>query len=214
MNRMNRMDLMNPMNLMNLMNLTHTSRVSLLGLVFVAAAVAATGCKKEEAPPPPPSPAPAAAAPPVPAPPAAGTDADTKRIEAQALATATDAALATFTKSEKEFPPDASGSARKAEAWTAAGPDGKRQFPKKVVISRLDDKGVVQETTDLYFDERGRLQYARAPDGLFIFQNESLALWLDREQRVKRGLNPGVVTMRVEALKKEMVEALGLFNLR
>lgn len=196
------------------MKLTHRTHASLAASIL-AAAVALTGtaaCKKDE---PPPAPAaPVAAVPTTPVPPTAGSDADKKRTEAQALASATDAALATFARVEKDLPPDASGAARKAQAWTAPRAGGKGEVAKKVVISKLDDKGVVQATTDLYFDERGRLQYARAPDGLFVFQNESLALWLDREQRVKRGLNPGVVTMRVEALKKELVEALSLFNLR
>jgi len=54
----------------------------------------------------------------------------------------------------------------------------------------------------------------RAPDGLFVFNLESLALWLDREQRVKRGVSPGEARTRVDELKLQAAKALSTLGVR
>lgn len=175
---------------------------AVVALVVVATAVA---CKKEE-PAAPVKPG-GAHPPPASAPPAAGTDADNKRIEALDLAVKIDAALATLERGEKALP-----DGRKVEAWIARGTPS---LPKKVVVATAgDDKGAPAGVVDMYYDDKGMLAFARAPDGLFIFKMESLALWLDTDQKVKRGLTPALVKPRVDALLKDNAAALTAFGLR
>jgi hypothetical protein len=66
----------------------------------------------------------------------------------------------------------------------------------------------------MYYDDKGMLTFARASDGLFIFRMESLALWLDADQNVKRGVSPSVVQPRTEALLADNRAALTAFGLR
>lgn len=185
--------------------------VPLVALLAVAP-LAAGGCKKDEdkqavaAKPPPKAPAPPAA--PQPAAPPPGSDADLKRQSALALAKGVDDALATFTRVEKDLPAGPDGKARGAEAWHVG------KLPKKLVIKTKDATGVVSDTTDVYYDEQGRIGFARAPDGLFVFNMESLALWLDAEQRVKRGVSPNEARTRVDALKLEAAKALSVLGVR
>ena len=172
-----------------------------LGLSFVTFAA----CKKDE----PEKPAAEPRKQPENAPTPAGTDADRKRIEALDLAVKIDAALPTYQHAEKPLPA-LDGKTRKAEAWVEQGTPPK---PKKIVVTVTDDKGVV-ETTDLYYDDKSMLQFARAPDGLFVFQMESLAVWLDRDQKVKRGLNPSLTKNRVDAIMSDNRATLLMFGLR
>ena len=165
----------------------------------------ATGCKKDQ----PVKPVIEAQKQPINGPTPAGTDADHKRIEAMDLAVKIDAALATYERGEKALP-ELQGKTRKAEAYIDRGTPPKA---KKIVITANDGKGLV-ETTDFYYDERGLLQFARAPDGLFVFQMESLALWLDRDQKVKRGLNPSLTKARVDSLMADNRATLVMFGLR
>lgn len=167
--------------------------------------VAAVACKKDEAK----APVAEAHKPPMNAPPPAGSDGDKKRIEALDLAVKIDAALPGYQRAEKPLPA-LDGKTRKAEAWVENSTPPK---PKKIVVTASDDKGGV-ETTDLYYDDRGMLQFARAPDGLFVFQLESLALWLDRSQNVKRGLSPSLTKTRVDAIMADNRASLLLFGLR
>lgn len=139
----------------------------------------------------------------------AGSDGDRKRIEAIDLAVKIDAALPGYDRAEKPLPA-LEGKTRKAEAWVERSTPPK---PKKIVVTATDDKGGV-ETTDLYYDDKGMLQFARAPDGLFVFQLESLALWLDRDQKVKRGLNPSLTKTRVDAIMADNRATLLMFGLR
>ena len=161
---------------------------------------ASLACKKDEAAPPPAE----ARKQPMNAPPPAGTDADTQRIQALDLAVKIDAALASYDSAEKV---DAK---RKVEAWTERATPPK---PRKIVITGTGTDGA-PEVTDLYYDDKGMLQLARAPDGLFIFQMESLALWLDRDQKVKRGLDPSLTKTRVDAIMADNRTTLGMFGLR
>lgn len=180
--------------------------------LLVAVPLAAGGCTKDEkkeavaAKPAPKAPAPPAA--PQPAAPPPGSDADLKRQSALALAKGVDDALATFTRVEKDLPAGADGKARAAEAWHQG------KLPKKLVLKTKDATGVVSDTTDVYYDEQGRIGFARAPDGLFVFSMESLALWLDAEQRVKRGVSPNEARTRVDALKLEAAKALSVLGVR
>lgn len=137
-----------------------------------------------------------------------GTDADAKRAAALALAKGIDDGLAGFTRVEKELAAEADGKARAAEAWHVG------KLPKKLVIKIKDATGVVADTTDFYFDDAGHLAFVRAPDGLFVFSMESLALWLDREQRVKRGVTPGDARTRVDVLKLQSAKALSTLGVR
>jgi hypothetical protein len=182
-----------------------------LAPLFAAALVLGACNKKEDAPKPPAAPAPGPDQPAL-APPRAGTDADNKKAAAQELATKIDASLATLQHGEKDLPQDVSATAHKAEAWWSE--EGGKRTPKKLVLKTVDAKGTVTETTDLYFDDRGMVEYVRAPDGFFVFHDELLALWLDREQRVRPGLNPGVTSVRVDTLKKAMMTGLDAFALR
>lgn len=183
-----------------------------LAALLAVAPLAAGGCKKDgdkqavAAKPPPKAPAPPAA--PQPAAPPPGSDADLKRQSALALAKGVDDALATFTRVEKDLPAGPDGKPRAAEAWHVG------KLPKKLVIKTKDATGVVSDTTDVYYDEQGRIGFARAPDGLFVFNMESLALWLDAEQRVKRGVSPNEARTRVDALKLEAAKALSVLGVR
>ncbi|MBI1945657.1 MAG: hypothetical protein HYS27_08175 [Deltaproteobacteria bacterium] len=177
-----------------------------LALTLVGATSCTKDDKKEEPankpPPKAPSTPPQAAVPPP------GTDADAKRAAALALAKGIDDGLAGFTRVEKELAAEADGKARAAEAWHVG------KLPKKLVIKIKDATGVVADTTDFYFDDAGHLAFVRAPDGLFVFSMESLALWLDREQRVKRGVTPGDARTRVDALKLQSAKALSTLGVR
>jgi hypothetical protein len=148
---------------------------------------------------------------PAPAMPAPGTDADNKRLAALALATKIDGDLATFKHDEKTLDPALAGANKKAEVWWI---EASPEQPKKVIVKELDASGNVQSQTDMYFDEKAMLTYAKAPDGHFVFHNESLALWLDPEQRIKHGVKPQDAGLRANALKKEMSAALTTFKLR
>ncbi len=181
-------------------------------LALALAATACSSCGKDDkkdngkeapakGPKPPPTPPQAAAPPP-------GTDADLKRAAALALAKTVDDGLGAFTRVEKELAADADGTARAAEAWHVG------KLPKKLVIKVKDATGVVADTTDFYFDDAGRMAFVRAPDGLFVFNMESLALWLDREQRVKRGISPGDARARVEQLRAQSAKALSSLGVR
>lgn len=178
-----------------------------------ALALALTGvssCKKDDnkeepASKPPPK---AAPSPPQAAAPPPGSDADVKRAAAIALAKGIDDGLAGFTHVDKELAAGADGKARAAEAWHVG------KLPKKLVIKIKDATGVVADTTDFYFDDGGRVAFVRAPDGLFVFNLESLALWLDREQRVKRGVSPGEARTRVDELKLQAAKALSTLGVR
>lgn len=174
------------------------------------ALIGATSCSKDDdkaqptskpppkAPPPPPQPA---ALPP-------GSDADVKRAAAIALAKGIDEGLGGFTRVEKELAAGSDGKARAAEAWHVG------KLPKKLVIKVKDATGVVADTTDFYFDDGGRVAFVRAPDGLFVFSLESLALWLDRDQRVKRGVSPGDARTRADELKLQAAKALSTLGVR
>lgn len=180
--------------------------VSSLCFAFVSVSVVTTAaCKKDE--PAKPAKPQGVHTPPPSAPPAAGTDADNKRVEALDLAVKIDAALAQLERGEKALP-----DGRKVEAWIARGTPS---LPKKVVVATAgDDKGAPAGVVDMYYDDKGMLAFARAPDGLFVFKMESLALWLDADQKVKRGLNPAMVKPRVDALLKDSAAALTAFGLR
>lgn len=190
-------------------------RVALALPVALALAFAIAGCssctkddKKDdtkEAPakgPKPPATPPEASAPPP------GTDADLKRTAALALAKAVDDGLAGYTRVEKDLQPEADGKGRAAEAWAVG------KLPKKLVIKIKDATGVVADTTDFYFDDGGHMAFVRAPDGLFVFNLESLALWLDRDQRVKRGISPSDARARVEQLRTQSAKALSALGVR
>lgn len=173
--------------------------------VCAVVVLAAVACKKDE--PAAPVKPEGVHTPPASAPPAAGSDADNKRIEALDLAVKIDAQLATLERGEKALP-----DGRKVEAWIARGT---RPLPKKIVVATAaDDKSVPASVVDMYYDDKGMLAFARAPDGLFVFKMESLALWLDADQKVKRGLNPATVKPRVDALLKDSATALTVFGLR
>jgi hypothetical protein len=164
-----------------------------LAFLFVGA------CEKD---PPPPPPKPAQGAKREPSPPPPGTDADLKLNAGIALAKSADEALAAAAPIEKPMPA-ADGKACKVKVWL----DGKR--PKKVTVLTLDDGGATTAVTDIYYDERGKPGFVRAPDGLFIFHEESLALWTDHERRVKRGISPEAARERVAEIKKLSSDALG-----
>jgi hypothetical protein len=180
--------------------------------VFVATAAAlvslgtlgSMGCKKD---PPPPPPVVDAPTPPAAKGPPPGSDGDTKRIAALELAVKIDGALATLEHGEKKLP-----DGRKVEAWIKR--DAKPPVAQKVVVTTVDDKGAPNGVVDMYYDEKGYLTFACAQDGLFIFSMESLALWLDADQKVKRGLNPAAVKPRTDALLKDNSAALTTFGLR
>ena len=180
---------------------------------LAAALLLAASCKKDEkkaevAPKPAPTAKPAPQTPPEPAAPPPGSDADVKRGAALALGKAVDDALATFTHVEKELPAGADGKARVAEAWHVG------KTPRKLVIKSKDATGAVGDTSDFYYDEQGHLGLVRAGDGLFVFSMESLALWLDREQRVKRGITPAEARTRVDELKLQAAKALSALGVR
>ncbi len=184
---------------------------SALVAALATTALVAASCKKdekkEEAVVKPPAKAPPQAPPQAAAPPP-GSDADVKRAAALALAKGIDDALATFTHAEKELAGEADGKARAAETWHVG------KLPKKLVIKIKDATGVVSDTTDFYFDETGKMAFVRAPDGLFVFTMESLALWLDRDQRVKRGVSPADARARVEELRLRSAKALSTLGVR
>ncbi len=179
--------------------------------VATAVSLALASCsscnKKEDAPPPPKKVDPHGP----PQMPMAGTDADNKRIAALDLQKKIDAGLATFQHDEKPMAAAAGAPQRKAECWWV---EGTPRAPKKLVISDLDASGAVQSSVDMYFDDKGMLEYAHAPDGHFVFHMEGLALWLDPQQRVKRGVKPQDASARAKALKKDMNDALALFKIR
>lgn len=174
--------------------------------VAVVALVTVGACKKD-----PPAPvASDAPAPPAPAGPPPGSDGDNKRIEALDLAVKVDAELPTLERAEKTL-----ADGRKVEAWIArtATPPVARKVVVHTVGAAADAKapgGVV----DMYYDDKGMLAFARAPDGMFIFRMESLALWLDADQKVKRGISPAVVKPRADALLADNRAALAAFGLR
>lgn len=185
--------------------------VRVVVVALAALLLSTAGCKKDEkkeapvAKPPPkaqPQTPPQAAAPPP------GSDAEVKHHAALALAKGVDDGLATFTRVEKDLPAGPDGKARSAEAWHMG------KLPKKLVLKTKDATGVVSDTTDVYYDEQGRIGFARAPDGLFVFSMESLALWLDREQRVKRGVSPNEARTRADALKLDAAKALSALGVR
>lgn len=142
-------------------------------------------------------------------PPPAGSDADRQRIAALALAQKTDAGLASDQRTDKPLPA-LDGKARKAEAWLVPGTPAR---PRKIVVTAADERGG-SESTELYYNNDGLLQLARAADGLFVFDQESLAVWLDLEQKVKRGLHPSLTKVRVDAIMAEHRLALMTFGLR
>ncbi|MCC7074489.1 MAG: hypothetical protein IT383_24495 [Deltaproteobacteria bacterium] len=146
--------------------------------------------------------------PPQPAAPPPGTDADLKRAAALALAKTVDDGLAGFSHVEKDLAAGADGKGRAAEAWHVG------KVPKKLVLKVKDATGVVADSTDVYYDDAGHMAFVRAPDGLFVFNMEALALWLDREQRVKRGVSPGDARTRAEQLRAEAAKALVTLGVR
>lgn len=179
--------------------------IRLLPLLLLAlGSFAFSACKKDAPPPPVVVDAPAH---PAPAGPPAGSDGDSKRIEALDLAVKIDASLASLEHGEKTLP-----DGRKVEAWIKR--DTKPPMPQKIVIASVDDKGAPNGVVDMYYDDKGLLTFARAPDGLFILRMESLALWLDVDQKVKRGLTPQVVKPRADALLGDNRAALTAFALR
>lgn len=181
----------------------------LVALAVIVTVISAASCKDD--PPPAPAPPTAKAAPPPPpepAPPPPGSDGDNKRLAALALAKAIDDALATFTHVEKPLAPSADGKAQSAEAWHTG------KMPKKLVLKTKDATGAVVDTVDVYYDDRGKIGFSRSADGLLIFSQESLALWLDREQRVKRGVSPADARQRVEQLKASTEAALTTLGVR
>ena len=133
--------------------------------------------------------------------PAPGTDADNKRVAAIELAKGIDGGLSTFKHDTKGL----DGTSTAEAWWVEAAP----MKPQKLIIK--DGAGAV---TTMYFDDKGMLAYAIAPDGIFIFHMEGLALWLDGEQRVKRGIKPQEAAARSQALKKSMTQGLEAFRLR
>lgn len=178
---------------------------------LTASLLVASGCTKDEkkevpAQKPPPKAQPAS--PPQASAPPAGSDADVKRAAALALAKTIDDALATFTHVEKDLAPGPDSKARAAEAWHVG------KTPKKLVLKSKDATGVVADTVDFYYDEQGHLGFVRSGDGLFVFTMESLALWLDRDQRVKRGVSPAEARTRVDDLKLQAAKALSTLGVR
>lgn len=148
-----------------------------------------------------------------PAPPPPGSDADTKLKSALALASAIDGQLATFAHGEKAAQPNSLGQPRKAECWYVDDP--KQRRPKKLILKDLDAAGSVQSETDYYYDDKQMVAYVKASDGHFVFgEMEGLALWLDPEQRIKRGIKPMDALNRANQLKKDMTAALISFAIR
>ncbi len=173
-------------------------------LPLLLATLSLVACKKD--PPAPAAPV-DAPAPPAASGPPPGSDGDTKRVEALDLAVKIDGALASLEHTEKKLP-----DGRKVEAWIKR--DATPPVAQKIVLTTVDDKGVPNGVVDLYYDDKGLLTFARAPDGLFIFRMESLALWLDADQKVKRGVSPTVVKPRADALLTDNRAALTVFGLR
>ena len=179
-------------------------------LLSLSLAAGCDSCKKEETPT---ATTTKPAAPPShePAPPPPGTDADKKRIEALDIAAKIDSGLAGFHHDAKPMAAGVAGEARKAEVWFV---DGKPLLPKKLVIAEVDPAGALTSSVDMYFDDKGYLAFVRAPDGLFVFKLEGLALWLDPQQRIKHGIKPEDATARVNELKSDMNAGLTLFKIR
>ena len=174
-----------------------------VALVVVTTAVVAfaASCKKEEEAAPSGKPAKATEQPEL-RPPPPGTDADKKLTAALELAKTIDDSLGTLTKSEPALKPGADGKQRKAALWASG------KSPKKLAVTIVDDKGAATAATDIYYDANGKIGFVRAPDGLFVFNNESLALWLDENKIVKRGVTPQEARMRVEEINGDSKAAL------
>jgi hypothetical protein len=175
-----------------------------IAFIITLAVASLTACKKDAPPPPDVVDAPAH---PAPAGPPPGSDGDNKRVEALALAVQIDAALPSLEHVEKKLP-----DGRNVEAWIKR--DAKPPVAQKVVVATVDDKGAANGVVDMYYDDKGMLTFARAQDGLFVFRMESLALWLDADQHVKRGLNPAMVKPRSDALLADNRAALTVLGVR
>jgi len=172
-----------------------------VALVVVFTVVTLSACKKEEAAQPS-GPAPKATKQPELGPPPAGSDADKKLTLSIDLAAKIDDVIGTFNKSEHALAPSADGKQRKGSLWVAG------KSPKKLAVVTVDDKGAATAATDIYYDANGKIGFVRAPDGLFVFNNESLALWTDENKVVKRGVTPQEARMRVEELNADSKAAL------
>ncbi len=169
----------------------------MLKLMSCALAMAVcVGCPKADTAKGPARPVPIAA-------PAGGpSDADRKKAQALAHAIEVDAALPTFVRVERtEQSP-----ARKVELWRAG------TVPQKLRVNDVDDKGAVAHTTDFYFSD-SRLVYVRHEQGLFMFENDSLLLWLDPvTQAVKRGVSPQSARTLADDLRETLRKELAAFR--
>lgn len=145
--------------------------------VFSFLMLALAGCPKGEAQPRKPG-RPQVA--PAPDPNKGPTDADHRKADALALAVEIDNALGTYQRLERmtETPP------RKLELFK----NGK--LPVKLKVDDVAPDGKVAHSTEFYF-KGGHLAYVRHEQGLFLFEGDSMLLWLDRvTQQVKRGVSP------------------------
>jgi len=189
-------------------------------LLLAAALVAALACaKKIDAPlTPPPSERPMGmapvdaegAAPAMPPPvqadlglPPKGSDGDKKRIAALGLEAKIQGNLANLSNETKDMSNAPTGEKRQVKGWKDNATPARVH---KLLISKLDGAGIIIDRTEMFFDDKDRLAFVRAADGLFIFDQERLALWLERDERLKRGLKPAKVAPRVEELLKDAKE--------